>query len=54
MNVECNEKRRLNSLSNLFQETTDMHMDVHVRTRTQLTKPRGHPRDKLLTGVLDK
>ena len=41
--VEYNEKKRLNSLSKLFQETTDMHVDVHVAA----DQPRDHPRDKL-------
>ena len=40
--VQYNEKKRLNSLSNLLQETTDMHMDVMYLH----DQPRDYPRDK--------
>ena len=46
LNVEYNKKKCLNSLSNLFQETTDMHVDVHVLYTYAADQP-GHPRDKL-------
>ena len=41
VDVEYNEKKRLNLILDLFRETTDMHVDVHY------VMVRNHPRDKL-------
>ena len=45
MNVEYTKKKRLNSLLNLFQETTDMHVNVHVQC--MYTSAADQPCDKL-------
>ena len=48
MNVDVDECRiRLNSLSNLLQETTDKHVDVHVLYTYAADQPCDHPHDKL-------